>query len=301
MIRVVVSLVMAGLFLVCGHACVFADSLFWTVQGDSHIYRSHLDGTNPTTFLTSPVGTPTGLAVDPVNSYLYWASTSLSGGCILRTKLGTVQPPETVASTSYGGLGGLALDIGGGYVYWTVPNDGVIQRATLAGGTVTSILSGLGSPMDLAVDYDQHKLAWTELTAGKIGRSNLDGSGAETKFSGLSSPTGTAFDYIGHSLFWAETDKICHGPSGANILTGLGNVFDLDINQRDHQVYWSSPTGASEGIHRANLDGSSLSLLIDVPAGYIAVGIPEPSGIVLAGTGLIGVLAYASRHRMKNG
>ena len=136
---------------------------------------------------------------------------------------------------------------------------------------------------------------------GEIGISDLDGMHAETRFSGLSSPTGLALDNVGHSLYWAEADKICHGPGGESFLTGLGAVFGLDIDQRDRQMYWSCPMGSSQGIHRANLNGTGQTLLIGgVAAGFIALAVPEPSCFVLAGTGLLGLLAWAWRRQVKN-
>ena len=305
MTRMIVGFVMTGVLLLGGLASAFGESLFWTIQGDSNIYRSQLDGSDQEVFMTfgHPDEVPTGLAVDYANGYLYSAVASPGSGKILRTKLGALEQPEVVATTSHKGVAGLALDIQGGYVYWTAPTDGVIERASLNGGAVTTILTGLGSPNGICVDNQNHKLVWSESSTGIIRRSNLNGTSIEASlFSGLSSPQGLALDSVGHSLYWAETGEICHGPTGDSVLTGLGNVFGLDIDQRGHQMYWSCPNGSSQGIYRANLNGTGQTLLIDgVAAGFIALAVPEPSCIVLAGTGLLGLLAWAWRRRMKNG
>jgi hypothetical protein len=302
MTRIIIGFAMTGAFLFGGHDRVFGESLFWTIQADSHIYRSQLDGTDPQVFLPFNSGEyPTGLAVDSQNGYLYWALASPSGnGHILRTKLGSAPSIETVATTSYGKIAGLALDVGGGYVYWTVPTAGVgvIQRANLTSHAVSTLFSGLSQPNGVCVDYDNHKLLWTESGVGRIGKSDLDGTHEESAFSGRNGPQGIAIDRVGHCLYWTEaggtpTGQICRGSIGASFLTGLGDVFGLDINQRDHQAYWSAPTGSSPGIYRAPLDGSSPieHIVVGAAAGYIAVGVPEPSCLVLAATGLCALLA----------
>jgi hypothetical protein len=307
MTRIIANFLVAVVVLAGAQAQAFQEGIFWTVLADPSIYVSQLDGTGAHAFMTLDANAvPTGVAFDRIHGDLYWASTSPTGGTISKTKLDGSGVVESVVSSASIHPTAIALDLDGGHVYWThfpslTSPDGQIQRADLDGsGVVETIQTGLSNPKALCMDVGHNSLLWSESGAGKIMSYDLASSTPSLVRSGLTSPQGLAVDYIGHALFSAQGSKIARLSLSASedFLTGLGDVFGLAIDQGDREIYWSSPLGG--GIYRANLDNPVTESLVDASAGYITLAVPEPSCLVLAAVGLIGLLAYASHHRLKN-
>ena len=57
---------------------------------------------------------------------------------------------------------GIALDVGGGQMYWTDGRD-KIQRANLDGSGVTDLATGLYDPTGIALDLDAGHIYFTSL------------------------------------------------------------------------------------------------------------------------------------------
>ena len=92
---------------------------------------------------------------------------------------------------------GIALDVSGDKMYWTVTGDtGKIQRANLNGSTVEDLITtGISFPRGIALDVSGGKMYWTDSGTAKIQRANLDGSSVEDLVTtGLSVPIGIALD-----------------------------------------------------------------------------------------------------------
>jgi low density lipoprotein receptor-related protein 5/6 len=81
----------------------------------------------------------------------------------------------------------LAIDRGGGKIYWTDPYNKKIQRAELAGGgNVESIVAeGSGRIYGLTLDISAGKIYWTDYDLAKIRRADLDGSNVEDIRTGI--------------------------------------------------------------------------------------------------------------------
>ena len=60
-------------------------------------------------------------------------------------------------------------------IYWTSPFEDRIRRANLDGSNVEALLTGLASPVDLALDVAGGQIYWTDPIEGSIRRANLDG------------------------------------------------------------------------------------------------------------------------------
>lgn len=72
-------------------------------------------------------------------------------------------------------------------------------RASLDGSDPEILVSGIGSPQDIALDLSSGKMIWGDLWDATVRRANLDGSGVEDLITGLSFPRGVALDF--HRLF----------------------------------------------------------------------------------------------------
>ena len=89
--------------------------------------------------------------------------------------------------TGIGTSVGIALDVSGGKMYWTISYfRDKIQRSNLDGSGVEDLVTtrigtySLLGPRGIALDVSGGKMYWTEDGTYKIQRSNLDGSGVET-------------------------------------------------------------------------------------------------------------------------
>jgi hypothetical protein len=72
-------------------------------------------------------------------------------------------------------VGGSALEL-----IWADQASGKIQFSELGGSNVTDLLTGLTSPVSVAVDVDAGKVYWSDDVLNNIQRANLDGTGVET-------------------------------------------------------------------------------------------------------------------------
>ena len=143
---------------------------------------------------------------------------------------------------------GLALDLGGGKMYWTDSGTATIQRANLDGSEVEDLVtSGLVAPDGLTLDPGAGKMYWTDKGTAKIQRANLDGSEVEDLIaSGLLRPEGLALDPDAGKIYWVDvrTAKIqranLDGSEVEDLITSglngpIGLALDLRSNYRIHQ------------------------------------------------------------------
>ena len=171
---------------------------------------------------------------------------------------------------------GLALDVAGGKMYFTVA-DG-IQRANLDGSGVEDLVAKQLSsgPNELALDVAGSKMYWTDVgflnnegsRVAKIQRANLDGSAVEDLVTaGLDNPLAIVLDVAGGKMYWTDIgpDKIQRANldgSGIEdlVTTGLGDPYGLALDIEGGQMYWTD--WGTDKIQRANLDGDGIEDLI---------------------------------------
>ncbi len=140
---------------------VTANQLYW---GDDTVANPRIRKCNADS-CTTPADVITGLgsvgdvALDPVNNKLYWVD--WWNGIIRRANpdgsgaatIYTLAPPAT--------LGFLALDVeDGSHLYWTESSEffGRIRRANLDGTAPADLVTGLGNPFGLALDFPQPEM-----------------------------------------------------------------------------------------------------------------------------------------------
>ncbi len=139
-------------------------------------------------------------------------------------------------------------------IYWTEWKDesgmGAIRRAGLDGSDVETLITGLEFPFDLALDVFEHKMYWTNNRAGSVQRADLDGTGVETLITGLEAPQDIALDMDWYSV-------------------GAGKPASPTIPVPPSRIFWTN--GRAGTIHRADLDGSNVEVIVE--------GIAGPAGL----------------------
>ena len=227
---------------------------------------------------TPPPPPPEPEPVVPVRSSteeppMYW----IAGNTIYYRPTGGGK--ETFHAPQSGTLtGGLAVDMGGGKVYWTErtsDNMGRIQSADLDRINVKTVQEIIGVPYDIAFDAKRRRLYWTT-SVGKIQSINVDGTDFRGDFfAGLETPQQIAFDVEKRRLYWTAADGIWS--IYADNDTGIPRRLDKEdlgavggIAVFDNVVYWTEQTSSGGRVRSMNRAGSGDKLLAvteSIPAG----------------------------------
>lgn len=217
---------------------LYAQKVYWTVPlTPGTIRRANLDGTQNELLLQADVSTSNwGIDFNPYTNQIYWVGRNK----LKRAVLTNGSNQETLATlTSNVAPRALKLDLLNSKVYWVEQLIGDrIAKANLDGTSLETVIDGntLSSSSvftiseGLAIDENAGKMYFTASFApstvgSKIYRSNLDGTGLEIL---ITFPIGLRF---------------------------MGFI-DLDLI--NNKIFWTD----SEGLHKANLDGTSMQTLV---------------------------------------
>lgn len=194
------------------HVDVKNGKIYWGSPLQDKIQRANLDGSSPEDDYALFFPIPGDVAIDSLNSRLYWASVgdtqgiandgkvlrSMSlappGGAGPRLNRGAepdgnfeiLVPSATSTITDLGDITGIALDISAGKVYWVDILRQNIQRSNLDGSSPEDLITtGLLAPYGIALDPINGHMYWSDRFAKNIGRANLDGTGQSIILSSL--------------------------------------------------------------------------------------------------------------------
>ena len=207
--------------------------------------------------------------------WIYWRS---SQGIQRAANDGTNR--QLLVNTQTGTSGGIALDVEGGKMYWTLwvgPDRSKIQRANLDGSNVEDVVTGLREPMAIALDTAGEKMYWTDTWHSKIRRANLDGSNVEDiVIDGLNSPHGIALDVAAGKIYWTNYGKELiqranlDGSNVEDLVSGLHIPMGIALDVTAGKIYWVDQGRDNRSgdmnigkIQRANLNGSNLEDLVE--------------------------------------
>ena len=255
------------------------DKLYWTEKTSNRtgkIHRANLDGTNAQ-LVKDLTSVPHDIALDAAGGKIYLTN---SWGKIQRLNVdGSGFEPNLV--TGLDTPQGIALDVLGGKVYWTEMS-GRIRRANLDGSNIQEVVTGLATPMDIAIFRDT--IYWAEKTGenqGEIRQANLNGNPNAVTYTTFTQgfPVGIAIDAVENKLYWttsrgeigrANFDGSHFQP---NIVTGLGAPGTLVIETRLPDVL---PTNAVLSISPSTVIspaiGEQLSLNLNIADGASVAG-----------------------------
>jgi hypothetical protein len=242
--------------------------IYWTGMGvpandDGFLRRSDLDGGNVRTIVAAGgTFTPKQLRLEPEAGKLYWADRE--GMRVMRSNLDG-SGIETLVTTGSGTSDrndasnwcvGIALDVAGGYVYWSQKgpsngNQGSLRRARLtipAGQTsadrsdVEVLFAGLPEPIDIDLDLETRRIYWTDRGDDTVNRAPLEIP------SGFTAAT--------------RTDREV-------LLTGVREAIGITLDLARGKLYFTGGTGGRVGM--ANLDGSGAVDLLTGSAGLTGI------------------------------
>lgn len=227
--------------------------LYWYAQpvgGNAVVMRSDLDGTNVEPVITGGLGTAIyGIAVDWVNGrlYMHQHKGANSNSSVYTANLDGTGLTKLPFTAYY--ATDMEFDFAAGKLYF---HDNVfyqgIRRSNLDGTNVENLVFGDARGVGLALDLVDEKLYYTDAATRQIFRSDLDGSDQE-------------------------------------LLATLDHI-PLDIELLGEQMFWTS----RYAVYRANRDATGLQQLVALngigSSNSLAILVPEPSGISLAGMAL---------------
>ena len=243
----------------------------------------NLDGSSPTTLIPLSV-TPGDIEVDPVGGKIYYStlfaapgngiySANLDGSGITpihtNASLALAMAPATVTVND---VFNLSIDSAAGLLYWTADDGGVAGRIGLnvsstGGGGISQLFVGTGSSDSIDrmdIDFDAANVYYT-VGGGTdaVRRSTLTGTGVTTLVSGLGRPGAIALDLVNDDMFFFVGGRI----------------------------------------YQRELDGTAISDKLILGGGVFAASdmqvgvVPEPSALVLVGTGLFALVLGKPLHR----
>jgi hypothetical protein len=166
---------------------VVGSSLYWTNWGDSSAHVTAIGSTNVTTLATN-LASARGIVSDGTELYIAVGGTT---GLGTSTEIDAVSTSGGGSSLVVAGLatGGIAL--AGTELFFPSSTAGTISRYDLSSRVTTTIVTGLGAPLAVAVDATD--VYWTDLTNAQIAHAPRTGGATR----------GTS----------PSTDVTCTGPS----------------------------------------------------------------------------------------
>ena len=168
-------------------------------------------GGNNTVFLSGGFGGPgwfpSGLALDPVNSLLYWGDIGvlnfpLNGSVNRMTTAGAAQTQLTPHVNGRGR--GYALDQASQTIFFTSHDPqspsrgGGLFSYDIASGIETLLIDDPGTGYwDIEIDPVDQRIWWVDYGRGQIHSANFDGTDVVIELSDLTNPYGLALEIIG--------------------------------------------------------------------------------------------------------
>lgn len=246
--------------------------IYWTAMGipaddDGFLRRSNLDGSSVTTIV--PAGgtyTPKQLKIDHEHGKLYWSDRegmrvqrSNLDGSALET-LVTTGTTATDRRDNAKWCVGIALDLAGGYFYWSQkgPDNGMVgslrrARLTMPQGEnstnrsdIEVLFSGLPEPIDVDLDLEARRIYWTDRGDDTINRAPIEipsGSTAATR-----------------------TDREI-------LIRGVREAIGVTLDLEHQKLYFTGGTGGRVGM--ASLDGTGVVDLLTGSAGLTGIAVVE--------------------------
>jgi len=202
---------------------------------------------------------------------IYWTNKDDAGGL----QRGNLDGSEVInIADDY--IGGVALNMTSGEVYWTT-GDTIKRTSGYGTGDTEELVVELSEALYIALDSAGEKMYWADLGAGKIQRANLDGTGVEDLLVGLEEPFGIVLDVMAGKIYWADVAADIQranldGSDVENLVTVLQSPTGLAIDTTAGKLYWTD--GGSKKIQRANLDGTNIEDLV-------TTGLVSPQWIVV--------------------
>lgn len=174
-------------------------------------------------------------------------------------------------------------------IYFMDNSNDYIKKLILNGsGTVSDVLSLAGRlGVGIAYDATNDKIYFSDFDTpdhGNIWRMNRDGSDIEVIVENITDPYAVALDVAGNKVYWGDdAGNISRANlDGSEVEIGILEVEDatftgIALDLKNGKLY--AYDLENENLHRANLDGSNESVVIEDIFGY-AVAVDSENGKV---------------------
>ncbi len=204
------------------------DQMYWVDRAADKLQRASLDGSNVITFCSGLIG-PDDMKLDLDSRWVYWSEPIQHR--IRRSPLSGCNPQTVLdAADGVGDPVGIALDLPNNRIYWTEFQGQVVKRANLDGtGVVTLISSGLGGPLEIALDQAAGQMYFIDSPngtpgyGGKVLRASLSGTNVTHVGPEFDNPRGLAVDLDANHIYvidaGAKTLKRFDKIGGGNVIT----------------------------------------------------------------------------------
>src|SRR4249920_2135568 len=252
-----------------------ADKIYWGNENGA-LRSGPLGGSASATDVFAGA-TPCGVAIDPADGKIYWASwgnNAIQVGNLDGSGSPTPLYPES-------GPCGVAIDPAAGLIYWASYYSDAIRVGNLDGsGSVTTLFDAADTvgdgPSGVAIDPAAGQIYWSTQDGNQIQVGNLDGTGGITDLiTGEDNPIGVAIDPANHFIYWANCGNVCSGTSAGTIrrgnldsptsLTSPTTLFTpgtgpagVAIDPAAGKIYWGTFGGGT--VQAGNLDGGPPSV-----------------------------------------
>ena len=301
-----------------------AGKLYWSEASDASnnakIRRSNLDGTGLQLLktLASDVNA-NGIALDLTNQMLYWGeSTAVDTGLLWRSSLDG-SGASAIISTGLVEVEEIALDVAGGKVYFTQPDEAEIQRANLDGSSIEPVITtgaiGASFPYGLAFLTPSNTCDFTGDTNCNLADINLMFAQGDL-VAGVAVGAGNQFDLI--SDLTLDNLDVTEWLSRAATKNSFPTPYrrgdtelDRDVDITDFNAlavnFAATPVVPAPTFDEGNFDGDSDSDITDfnsLAVNFAASGysgqsqsVPEPATVALCGLGCMLLLWTLSRRK----
>ena len=215
-----------------------ADKLY--VAGSDRILYADLDGSNMNQFYVTGLSGAQGLAVDRVNSRIYFSS----GDGIRRIDTTTGTGVATTLVTSEGSSSeAIALDPLNQHIYYLNEGDNSLRRINYDGTGQTTLVTGgnITNPEGISVDTVNQRIYVVNQgtsSTGNIVRYNFAGTFIDTVVSGVATdgPEGVVVDNTNDKIYFTASNASGQVRSGDLDGSNLDNSFITGLNTDIQQV-----------------------------------------------------------------
>ncbi|XP_076463392.1 nidogen-1-like [Babylonia areolata] len=183
--------------------CVHGE-VYWTDAAEGFIRKAAMNGTNSQLVLTG-LGSPEGLAIDPVSRVMYYTDSKLDevGAALLD---GSYR--KTLFNTDMVNPRAIVLDSSRGKLYWTDWNRNrpQIETSNMDGSERRVLVSDdLRLPNGLAFDHFSQQLCWADAGTKRLECMRSDGLGRRIVSTAPSHPFGLTM--LNSILYWTDWER----------------------------------------------------------------------------------------------
>jgi|AntDeeMinimDraft_5_1070356.scaffolds.fasta_scaffold00437_13 plastocyanin len=167
-----------------------------------NIWRADVDGSNAE-MIVSDIGDPYGLALDEVNSKVYWVD---DDGNVSRANLDGSSPEIGILNLDVALWRAIALDVENNKMYAYEVNEENLYVANLDGSNPEILISGVYG-YAVMVDTVNDKIYFDDQNGAVFNVANLDGSNIQTIDSNGTRIYGIQIDNENNKLYWSGRDS----------------------------------------------------------------------------------------------